>query len=477
MVPSSSTVRPLGGAGGTAGEYGHVPFGDRGLACPCGARGCWDLEVDGRALARHLGDPPPADPRSYARHVLDRAARDPTARRAAAAVAVALAAGIAGLVNAHDADVVTLGGLAGPLRAAACTEFDAAYTAGLMTLQRADPHRSSTPPMARTAGCTARRRSAWTRQRARPLWPAGRTGARRGGSTVSDEADAVPHRGPRGRPARPARPPRAHPLARARDGRRLVAGRAARLRAGAVRLLGATATTGGPPRRGSTRCPQFRTAIDGLGIHFVHVRSPHPDALPLVLTHGWPGSVVEFLKVIGPLTDPAAHGGDGRRRVPRGVPVAARVRVQRPAGRPRAGRVERIARAWAELMAPARLRRATARRAATGGRAITHDPSASRTPTHVPAIHLNMPSLVPGPGTFDDLTHAESARRSPTCAEHRQSGTGYSLQQTTRPQTLGYGLVDSPAGQCAWIVEKFRRGPTATATRRTCSPATSCSTT
>ena len=131
--------RPLAGAGGTAGEYGHVPFGDRGLACPCGARGCWDLEVDGRALARHLGDPPPADPRSYARHVLDRAARDPAARRAAAAVAVALAAGIAGLVNAHDADVVTLGGLAGPLRAAARTEFDAAYTAGLMTFRRVRP--------------------------------------------------------------------------------------------------------------------------------------------------------------------------------------------------------------------------------------------------------------------------------------------------------------------------------------------------
>ena len=103
-------------------------------------------------------------------------------------------------------------------------------------------------------------------------------------------------------------------------------------------LLGRRSTTGGRPRRGSTRFPQFRTEIDGLGIHFLHVRSPEPDALPLVLTHGWPGSVVEFLKVIGPLTDPAGARRRRRRRVPRRVPVAAGLRVQRQAGRAGLGR-------------------------------------------------------------------------------------------------------------------------------------------
>ncbi|MFG1876439.1 ROK family protein [Sphaerisporangium sp. NPDC049003] len=130
---------PVTGAGGAGGEYGHIPFGDRRLRCPCGARGCWDLEVDGRALARHLGEPPPADPHTYMRDVLDRAPRDAAARRAVAAVARALASGIAGLVNAHAPDVVTLGGFAGPLRAAAPAEFGEAYAEGLMTFRRAQP--------------------------------------------------------------------------------------------------------------------------------------------------------------------------------------------------------------------------------------------------------------------------------------------------------------------------------------------------
>lgn len=130
---------PLTGAGGASGEYGHVPFGDRALHCPCGARGCWDLEVDGRAIARRLGDAPPTDPRSYALRVLQTAPRDAAAARAVAAVGAALAAGTAGLVNAHDPDVVTLGGLAAPLRAAAGTAFDAAWTEGLMSFRRTRP--------------------------------------------------------------------------------------------------------------------------------------------------------------------------------------------------------------------------------------------------------------------------------------------------------------------------------------------------
>jgi predicted NBD/HSP70 family sugar kinase len=127
---------PVAGAHGAAGEYGHIPFGDPHLVCPCGARGCWDLSVDGRALARHLADPAPADPVAYAHRLL---AQGPTTRTAAAfaAVAAALGAGIGGLVNLHDPDVVTLGGLAVGLRAAAPTAFDQAYRDGLMSFRKA----------------------------------------------------------------------------------------------------------------------------------------------------------------------------------------------------------------------------------------------------------------------------------------------------------------------------------------------------
>lgn len=131
--------QPVAGANGAAGEYGHLPFGDRGRHCPCGARGCWDLEVDGRALARHLDEPAPADPRSYARDVLRRATHDQAAHRAVTVVAAALASGLAGLVNAHDPAVVTIGGLAVALRAAAPTEFSAVYLDGLMAFRRAHP--------------------------------------------------------------------------------------------------------------------------------------------------------------------------------------------------------------------------------------------------------------------------------------------------------------------------------------------------
>jgi predicted NBD/HSP70 family sugar kinase len=137
--------RPVSGAGGAAGEYGHLPFGDRSLLCPCGARGCWDLEVDGRALARHLGALPPSDPRGYARQVIGAAENDPRARQAVSRVVAALASGVAGLVNLHDPDVITLGGLGDELREAAPAEFTAAYEAGLMAFRR------SLPPPVRAA--------------------------------------------------------------------------------------------------------------------------------------------------------------------------------------------------------------------------------------------------------------------------------------------------------------------------------------
>ncbi|MDL5156278.1 ROK family transcriptional regulator [Actinomycetospora termitidis] len=126
--------RPQTGAQGAAGEFGHLPFGDPAVECPCGARGCWGPEVDGYGMARRLGVPAPSDPRTFAASVLDRP--DPPARAAATAAGAALGRGVAGLVNAHDPDVVVLGGLAPRLRGPA---FDEAYRAGLMGWRRPVP--------------------------------------------------------------------------------------------------------------------------------------------------------------------------------------------------------------------------------------------------------------------------------------------------------------------------------------------------
>lgn len=130
---------PVGGAHGAAGEYGHIPFGDSALACPCGAVGCWDLTVDGRALARHRGDAPPEDPVGYVRTVAGCGDRDIRTRKAFEAVATSLGRGIGGLVNLHDPDVVTIGGVAPLLRAAAPEAFDTAYRDGLMSFRKASP--------------------------------------------------------------------------------------------------------------------------------------------------------------------------------------------------------------------------------------------------------------------------------------------------------------------------------------------------
>jgi predicted NBD/HSP70 family sugar kinase len=130
---------PVTGAQGAAGEYGHVPFADPALRCPCGASGCWDLTVDGRALARHRGDAPPDDPVGYVHDLLDSRKRDAPTHRAFEAVAASLGRGIGGLVNLHDPDVITLGGVAAPLRAAAPEAFDDAYRDGLMAFRKPSP--------------------------------------------------------------------------------------------------------------------------------------------------------------------------------------------------------------------------------------------------------------------------------------------------------------------------------------------------
>jgi len=198
--------------------------------------------------------------------------------------------------------------------------------------------------------------------------------------------------------------------------------------------------------------PQFRTELDGLGIHFLHVRSPHPDALPLVMTHGWPGSIVEFLKVLGPLTDPTAHGGDAADAFHVVCPSLPGYGFSDKPDQPGWG-IERIAGAWAQLMA----RLGYGRYGAQGGDWGTSVSAilGQRDPGHVVGIHLSPPLAPPDPATFGDLTEAERAALS-TLEQAREWESGYSAEQATRPQTVGYGLVDSPAGLCAWIVEKFR---------------------
>jgi pimeloyl-ACP methyl ester carboxylesterase len=197
--------------------------------------------------------------------------------------------------------------------------------------------------------------------------------------------------------------------------------------------------------------PQLRTEIDGLGIHLLHITSPEPDALPLLLTHGWPGSVVEFLDVIGPLTDPRSHGGDAADAFHLVVPsLPGYGWSDKPA---EAGwKVQRIARAWDVLMTRLGYERYGAQGGDWGASVTTA--LAEQQPVGLVGIHLNMGLATPDPATMSDLTPVEQ-KALDDLGVHLASGTGYSTQQSTRPQTLGYGLTDSPAGQCAWIAEKF----------------------
>ncbi|RFU40036.1 epoxide hydrolase [Actinomadura logoneensis] len=198
--------------------------------------------------------------------------------------------------------------------------------------------------------------------------------------------------------------------------------------------------------------PQFRTSIDGLGIHFLHVRSPHEDALPLVLTHGWPGSIVEFLKVIGPLTDPTAHGGDARDAFHVVCPSLPGYGFSDKPARPGWG-VERIAGAWIRLMGRLGYDRFGAQ-GSDWGTTVTAL-IGQTAPDRVAGVHLVPPLAPPDPETFDDLTDAERAALA-ALEQAQKWEDGYSLEQSTRPQTIGYGLVDSPSLLCAWIIEKFR---------------------
>jgi pimeloyl-ACP methyl ester carboxylesterase len=196
------------------------------------------------------------------------------------------------------------------------------------------------------------------------------------------------------------------------------------------------------------RLPQFRTEIDGLAIHFVHVRSPHPEATPLILTHGWPGSFVEFEKVVQPLTDPS-DPADAFHVVIPSLPGYGFSDKPAAAG----WGVERIARAWTELMGRLGYDRFGAQGHDWGTSVSTE--IGKQSGVRVIGIHLMPPLVAPDPATFGDLTPAERAALS-DLEPAGDSGDGYSLEHSTRPQTIGYALVDSPAALCAWIIEKFQ---------------------
>ena len=196
--------------------------------------------------------------------------------------------------------------------------------------------------------------------------------------------------------------------------------------------------------------PQFTTEIDGVDIHFIHVRSPHPDALPLIMTHGWPGSVIELLETVGPLTDPTAHGGraeDAFHLVLPSLPgygfSGAPTELGWESGR--------IGQAWAELMNRLGYTRYVAQGGDVGA-AVT-DAMGRQAPAGLLGIHINL--LIASIGLGDKLPAASEQERSAHDAvkTFTTSGFGYFLEQSTRPQTIGYSLLDSPVGLAAWLLD------------------------
>src|SRR6266487_1973201 len=195
--------------------------------------------------------------------------------------------------------------------------------------------------------------------------------------------------------------------------------------------------------------PQFKTEIDGVDIHFIHVKSPHADALPLIMTHGWPGSVIELLGVVGLLTDPAAHGGRAEDAFDLVLPSlpgygfsAEPTEVGWAPGR--------VARAWAELMH----RLGYIRYVAQGGDvgASITDAMGRQAPPGLVGIHMNL--LVTALGGAPHPTESEKEHAAADAlATFRASGFGYFLEQATRPQTIGYALLDSPVALAAWMLD------------------------
>ena len=197
----------------------------------------------------------------------------------------------------------------------------------------------------------------------------------------------------------------------------------------------------------------FTATVMGQHVHFIHQRSPEPDALPLVITHGWPGSIVEFLDVIGPLTDPRAHGGDPADAFHVIAPSIPGYAFSGPTTE-RGWSARKVAEAWAELMAGLGYDRYGAQGGDWGAIITTHLGLVD--PAHLVGIHLNM-VIAGGPpeGDTGELTETELQGLA-DMGKYFETDSGYMQIQSTKPQTLGYALEDSPAGLAAWIVEKFR---------------------
>ncbi|MET0133710.1 MAG: epoxide hydrolase family protein [Kibdelosporangium sp.] len=195
--------------------------------------------------------------------------------------------------------------------------------------------------------------------------------------------------------------------------------------------------------------PQFTTTIDGQNIYFLHIRSPEPDALPLLLTHGWPGSVVEFLDTIGPLTDPRAHGGDPKDAFHLVIPAIPGFGFSGPTTET-GWNVQRVAQAWVALMAELGYERYGTQGGDWGS--IISRLVAANDPQRVVGVHLNFLVLL---GDATGLAE-EDQRRVEAIRHYMTHPAGYLRQQATRPQTLSYSLADSPVGQLAWIAEKFQ---------------------
>jgi epoxide hydrolase len=199
------------------------------------------------------------------------------------------------------------------------------------------------------------------------------------------------------------------------------------------------------------RFAQFETRLGGLDIHFIHVRSANANALPLIITHGWPGSIAEFQKVIEPLTDPAAHGGRDEDAFHVVCPSLPGYGFSDKPAAPGCG-VERIAEFWDELMARLGYEQYVAQGGDWGAAVTTQIGMQNR--GRCTAIHLNMPLASPPAEALKNPDPAE-ARALALMKHYSEAESGYSILQATRPQTIGYGLADSPALQAAWILEKF----------------------
>ena len=194
--------------------------------------------------------------------------------------------------------------------------------------------------------------------------------------------------------------------------------------------------------------PQFKTEIDGVDVHFIHVKSRHEDALPLIMTHGWPGSVVELLETVGPLTDPTAHGGraeDAFDLVLPSVPGYGFSAEPTETG----WDLGRIGRAWAELMRRLGYTRYVAQGGDVG--AGVTDAMGRQAPEGLVGIHTNL--LAPALGAPQSTDTDEERAAAGQLAEFNATGNGYFVEQATRPQTIGYALLDSPVALAAWMID------------------------